>query len=159
MYKCRNPFNTKIGQFEYGKHTLVVGVAEAAAFAGKEGDFTMTIGTNPKVYTMPYKKLQTIEHHVWKNPRGLKVWIIPVKYFGFIEVKAIPKLLTEKKKPEPKVVKRKKKEYQYGLIDYCLLGKREGTTVILGYSRNLNELIDKFRKAGWKDSELTHTSI
>jgi hypothetical protein len=81
-YRCRNPFNSRIGQFEDGKHTLVVGIDRNAIYAKKSGTFRMTIGKSIKVYTMLYEKLQLpVVHTKWTNPQGREVWIIPLVEF------------------------------------------------------------------------------
>ena len=81
-YRCRNPFNSRVGQFEEGKHTLVIGVDRSAIFKKKEGEFRMTIGKSNKVYKIQYEKLQLpVVHTKWTNPQGREVWIIPLVEF------------------------------------------------------------------------------
>ncbi len=82
IYKNRNPFMSRVGQFEPSKHTLVVGVLNDVLFMGKaDATFYMTMGTSKTVYRQTYGKLRDAKHTMWKNPSGKMVRIIPVSEF------------------------------------------------------------------------------
>ena len=78
MYVVRKPFFSRIGQFEKGKQTLVVGIS-SAALGGKEV-FKFRIGKNPKVYSADVSEI-LVRSQGWTNPQGKRVLITPVSIF------------------------------------------------------------------------------
>lgn len=80
-YKLNNPFMTRIGQFEEGKSTLVVGVLESLILGKKIGTLHMTMGNSPTEYRQSFEKLRNAQHTVWTNPSKRRVRIIPVSAF------------------------------------------------------------------------------
>ena len=80
-YKLNNPFMTRIGQFEEGKSTLVVGVLESLILGKKVGTLHMTMGNSPTEYRQSFEKLRDAKHTVWTNPSGRRVRVIPVSAF------------------------------------------------------------------------------
>lgn len=71
---------SRMGQFYPGRQTLVCGVKELVIRTGK-GEFTMVLGKSPVKYTMSFDKLREVKHTLWKNPKGVLVWIIPIEEF------------------------------------------------------------------------------
>lgn len=80
-YKLNNPFMTRVGQFEEGKSTLVVGVLESLILSKKVGTLKMTMGNSPTQYHQTFEKLREAKHTVWSNPAGKRVRVIPVSAF------------------------------------------------------------------------------
>lgn len=71
---------SRLGQFQPDQHTLVCGIDEKVALSC-QGDFIMTLGGNPEQYKISADKLRKVTHHVWKNSRGKRVWIVPISEF------------------------------------------------------------------------------
>jgi hypothetical protein len=81
IYTVRKPFQCRDNQFErFGitGRVLVIGIAEDALLS--QNPFKFKIGTNPKIYSGDSDRAyQTSDP--WKNPKGVKVRIVPVQLF------------------------------------------------------------------------------
>ena len=81
-YKLKAPFMTRVGQFEAGKQTLVVGVLESVILGGDGGQVLhLTIGNSKTKYTQTYAELREAPYTIWTNRQGKRVRIIPVSFF------------------------------------------------------------------------------
>lgn len=84
IYIVNQPFMSREGQFEKGKHTLCIGL-EVQSFK-KDGEYRVYIGKNRKdYYDMTYAEgLEVYRKHgdkaLWKK-NGKRVLILPIKYF------------------------------------------------------------------------------
>lgn len=112
-YKLNNPFMTRIGQFDEGRSTLVVGVLESLLLTKKDDTLYVTMGKSPTVYYQTFAKLRNAPHTVWTNTSGRRVRIIPVREFLVKEETRRAKA-PKKEKPAPKP--KKKVELQLSLF-------------------------------------------
>lgn len=95
-YKLKAPFMTRRGQFDKGKQTLVCGVLEEVILTGEpQSTLEMTMGKSTTIYRLTCQQLRNARHTVWTNPKGKRVWVIPVSEFK-MEVVPLPPI-------EPKV--------------------------------------------------------
>lgn len=82
IHKVKNPFYSRVGQFEEGKQTLVVGLDIKAlqttdryrCYIGNNKDVSYEIDT---AEALRYAN----EHTIWTNPKGRKVAILPLDLF------------------------------------------------------------------------------
>ena len=86
---------TRMNQFEPGKQTLVCGVLESVILNNPADQvLEMTIGSSKTEYYLTCGELRKARHTEWTNPRGQRIWIIPVLEF---KVKLAEKLIEQKK--------------------------------------------------------------
>jgi hypothetical protein len=75
IHKVRSPFMSRVGQFEEGKHTLVVGIDAKTLFDEQKHYFTM--GKNPQRYSITIDDAITYGE-LWENKDDREVYIVPV---------------------------------------------------------------------------------
>lgn len=83
MYRVKEPFITRPGQFEEGKESLAVGIKERALEG--VGDFELELESEPgKVYYKPKEVLKNFaaaRKSYWRSPKGSMVAIFPLDIF------------------------------------------------------------------------------
>ena len=85
---------TRMNQFEPGKQTLVCGVLESVILTNPvDYMLEMTMGGSKTEYRLTCGELRKARHTEWTNPRGQRVWIIPVSEF---KVKLVEKPIEQK---------------------------------------------------------------
>lgn len=106
IHKVKTPFMTREGQFERGKHTLVVGIEVNAL--KKAGEYRVYIGNNKKdYYDITYAEALDIYRKHGSNAltkRGVKrVFILPVNKFRHGVSKWDPKEAEKKEVERAKI--------------------------------------------------------
>ena len=71
---------TRLGQFDEGEHTLMVGIDEKTLLSCKHKHFKLRLGNTE--YREPVERLREARHTIWKNKRGKRVRITPVSEFN-----------------------------------------------------------------------------
>lgn len=79
IHVVRNPFYSRIGQFEEGKQTLVVGIDKHALET--QSPYKFRIGSNQTIYEADSSEVLT-KGHLWTNKKGKVVVIVPVNLFN-----------------------------------------------------------------------------
>lgn len=83
MYRVKEPFITRPGQFEDGKESLAVGI-KADALKG-EGTFELELKSEPnKIYYRTKEFLRNFaaaKRSYWRSPKGSMVAIFPLNIF------------------------------------------------------------------------------
>jgi hypothetical protein len=91
LYKLNKPFMTRIGQFDEGKNTLVVGILERVLLGADPDEYLyMTMGNSPTIYFQKYGVLLKARHTIWVNPEGKRIRITPVREFLMEKEPEIP---------------------------------------------------------------------
>lgn len=87
MYRVKEPFVTRPGQFEKDKESLAVGI-KADALKGS-GVFELELKSDPgKVYHKTretLRKFATAKGSFWRSPKGSMVAIFPIDIFEIRE--------------------------------------------------------------------------